>query len=225
MPLARPQPARARSIEAKDQRRAALVAAAGRLFADAGFEAITIARVAELAGMGKGTAYLYFDTKESLFLELVRAELTDWCAEFLPAVARLRAASAATALPRLLARSFAERPQARRLLVLQHTRLEPNLGEQAARDFKLHMLALMDQLVAAIQVKMPGWRATEARAFVMQTLALVISTSLLSEPAPVIAKVLASDHQLKPLQIDFEPFLARALSTLIRGTSPIKSNN
>lgn len=214
----RERPLRARSAEAKDQRRAALVAAAGRLFADAGFEAITIARVAESAGMGKGTAYLYFDTKEALFLELVGAELTAWCTDFLPDVARLRPARAASALPRLLAKSFAVRPQARRLLVLQHTRLEPNLGEAAARAFKLHMRELLDRLVSAIQVKIPAWRTADAQVFVMQTLALVISTSLLSEPAPVIAQVLASDDQLRPFQIDFEPFLAEALSMLIRGS-------
>ena len=63
---------RARSVEDKDLRRAQLIAAATQLFADADFDAVTIARVAARAGVAKGTAYLYFATKESLFLELVR---------------------------------------------------------------------------------------------------------------------------------------------------------
>ena len=219
-PAAAPRPARARSAQAKDQRRATLVAAAGRLFADADFEAITIARVAEIAGMAKGTAYLYFATKEALFLELVRAELSAWLADFVRAVAPLRPASAVVALPRLLARSFADRPQVRRLLVLQHTLLEPKLGERAALDFKLHMRDLMDQAVVLMAPKIPGWCPQDAQVFVMQAIALVISTSLLSEPAPVIARVVASDLRLKPFQIAFEPFLAQALAMLIQGSLP-----
>ena len=67
---------RARSPQDKGLRRTHLIAAATRLFADADFDAVTIARVAEAAGVAKGTAYIYFATKETLFLELVRAEMT-----------------------------------------------------------------------------------------------------------------------------------------------------
>ncbi len=214
------RPVRARSAQAKDQRRAALVAAAGRLFADADFEAITIARVAEIAGMAKGTAYLYFATKETLFLELVRAELSAWLADFVKAVTQLRPATAPAALPKLVARSFAARPQLRRLVVLQHTLLEPKLGDEPALQFKLHMRDLMDQAVTAITPKIPGWRQQDAQVFLMQGFAMVISITLLSEPAPVIARVVASDARLKPFQIAFEPFLAQALAMLIHGSLP-----
>ena len=209
---------RARSAEAKDQRRADLIAAASRLFADADFDAITIARVAEVAGMAKGTAYLYFATKETLFLELVRAELTTWLADFIQSINRQRAANPAVAVPRALAKSFANHPQVRRLLVLQHTVLEPKLGDAAARGFKLHMRELMDEACAVIAPKIPGWQLEDAQVFVMQTIALVIGVTQLSEPSPVIARVLASDPRLRPMCIDFEPFLARTLTTLVRGT-------
>ena len=220
VPAAVQRPVRARSAQAKDQRRAALVAAAGRLFADADFEAITIARVAEIAGMAKGTAYLYFATKETLFLELVRAELSAWLADFVKAVAPLRPGGAAVALPQLLARSFTARPHLRRLVVLQHTQLEPKLGDGPALQFKLHMRDLMDQAVAAITPKISGWRQQDAQIFLMQGFAMVISTTLLSEPAPAIARVVASDARLKPFQIAFEPFLAQALAMLIQGSLP-----
>ena len=217
-PATVPRTVRARSAQAKDQRRAALVAAAGRLFADADFDAITIARVAEVAGMAKGTAYLYFATKETLFLELVREELSAWLADFVQAVERLRPARAVAALPQLVAKSFTARPHLRRLVVLQHTLLEPKLGDQPALQFKLHMRDLMDQAVAAITPKIAGWREQDAQLFLMQGFALVISTTLLSEPVPVIARVVASDARLKPFQIAFEPFLTSALTMLLQGS-------
>lgn len=209
---------RARSAEAKDQRRAALIDAASGLFADADFDAITIARVAEAAGMAKGTAYLYFPTKEALFLELVRAELSTWLAAFIQVIKRQRAANPALAVPKALAKSFAQHPQMRRLLVLQHTVLEPKLDDATALGFKLQMLALMDEATTAIAPKIPGWRREDAQVFVMQAVALVISVTQLSEPSPVIARVLASDARLRPMRIDFEPFMARTLTTLVSGT-------
>lgn len=209
---------RARSAEAKDQRRAALIEAASGLFADADFDAITIARVAEAAGMAKGTAYLYFPTKEALFLELVRAELSTWLAAFIQVINRQRAANPALAVPKALAKSFAQHPQMRRLLVLQHTVLEPKLDDATALGFKLQMLALMDEATTAIAPKIPGWRREDAQVFVMQAIALVISVTQLSEPSPVIARVLASDARLRPMRIDFEPFMARTLTTLVSGT-------
>lgn len=209
---------RARSAEAKDQRRAALIDAASGLFADADFDAITIARVAEAAGMAKGTAYLYFPTKEALFLELVRAELSTWLAAFIQVINRQRAANPALAVPKALAKSFAQHPQMRRLLVLQHTVLEPKLDDATALGFKLQMLALMDEATTAIAPKIPGWRREDAQVFVMQAIALVISVTQLSEPSPVIARVLASDARLRPMRIDFEPFMARTLTTLVSGT-------
>ncbi len=208
---------RARSAEAKDERRANLVAAASRLFADADFSAITIAGVAEVAGVAKGTAYLYFANKETLFLELMRAEFSTWLASFLQSVKRQRAASLVDQLPKIIAKSFADRPNVRRLMVLQHTVLEANLGDAAALDFKLQMRALMDQVAAAIVPKIPGWRIADAQVFLMQTIALVIGVTQLSEPPPVIARVLASDARLKPMRIAFEPFLALTLTALLPG--------
>ena len=90
---------RARSPQDKDLRRAHLIQAATRLFADADFEAVTIARVAEAAGVAKGAAYIYFATKETLFLELVRAELTQWLAALTVTLKRLRSPRPAAAVP------------------------------------------------------------------------------------------------------------------------------
>ena len=57
-------------------RREAILAAALDEFAARGFEAARLDDVARRAGIAKGTIYLYFRDKESLFQELVRAMLT-----------------------------------------------------------------------------------------------------------------------------------------------------
>ena len=51
-------------------RRGQIIAGALACFARAGYHATTMADIAEQAGVSKGTPYVYFDSKEALFLAL-----------------------------------------------------------------------------------------------------------------------------------------------------------
>jgi AcrR family transcriptional regulator len=62
--------------ERQGERRGAILAAALDEFSARGFAATRLEDVAQRAGVAKGTIYLYFRDKESLFQELVRAMLT-----------------------------------------------------------------------------------------------------------------------------------------------------
>src|SRR5690349_568481 len=68
-----PAPA-ARSVKAA-ARREAILAAALDEFSARGFAAARLDDVAARAGVAKGTIYLHFDDKETLFQELVRAKM------------------------------------------------------------------------------------------------------------------------------------------------------
>jgi AcrR family transcriptional regulator len=58
------------------ERRGAILSAALDEFSTRGFEAARLDDVARRAGVAKGTIYLYFRDKESLFQELIRSMLT-----------------------------------------------------------------------------------------------------------------------------------------------------
>ena len=55
-----------------DARPAEIAEAALSLFAEAGFSATSVSAIARRAGVTKGTVYLYFESKEDLFLAAVR---------------------------------------------------------------------------------------------------------------------------------------------------------
>ncbi len=57
--------------KAKEERRIEILQAAGRVFYLKGFEGTKIEDVAREAGIGKGTVYEYFDSKQQLFDEMV----------------------------------------------------------------------------------------------------------------------------------------------------------
>ncbi len=60
----------------KDARPAELAAAALELFITKGFAATRLEEIAARAGVGKGTIYLYFESKEALFKAAVDAAMT-----------------------------------------------------------------------------------------------------------------------------------------------------
>jgi AcrR family transcriptional regulator len=57
----------------KSERLKAILAAALEEFSEQGFAVARLDTIAEKAGIGKGTVYLYFDSKEALFEEAVRS--------------------------------------------------------------------------------------------------------------------------------------------------------
>jgi len=57
----------------REERRRALAAAAAEVFTEKGFAGTRIADVAERAGVGKGTVYEYFRSKEELFFAVFEA--------------------------------------------------------------------------------------------------------------------------------------------------------
>ncbi len=58
----------------KEQRRMELVLVATDLFVEKGFESVSISQIAQAAGIGKGTVYEYFASKE----DLICATLITW---------------------------------------------------------------------------------------------------------------------------------------------------
>lgn len=79
VPLAEDPPlidAHARRARRKDARPGELLAAALDLFVEKGFAATRVEEVASLAGVSKGTLFLYFSSKEELFKEVVREHIS-----------------------------------------------------------------------------------------------------------------------------------------------------
>ena len=64
-----------------DARPDEILDAAQAVFGNAGFARATLEEVARIAGVSKGTLYLYFDSKETLFREMVRARIVTAVAE------------------------------------------------------------------------------------------------------------------------------------------------
>jgi len=74
---------RARSDEQKALRRQAVLESAETYFREVGYEAVSMAQLAKNTGVAKGTLYLYFKTREELFLSLYEQSLVRWSHVFM----------------------------------------------------------------------------------------------------------------------------------------------
>jgi AcrR family transcriptional regulator len=90
---------RARTGAQKAARRAAILEAAAQHFVETGFEAFSMGQLGRMAGVAKGTLYLYFSSREEVLLALYLEKLAAW-------QQRIVAAAGATATDDHFARIF-----------------------------------------------------------------------------------------------------------------------
>ncbi|EKE83390.1 TetR family transcriptional regulator [Idiomarina xiamenensis] len=69
---------RARQPKQKEQRRESILAAATELFLSQPQQLPTAAQIAQRCGLAKGTLYLYFDSKEAIYLSLLEQAIAGW---------------------------------------------------------------------------------------------------------------------------------------------------
>ena len=74
---------RARSGEQKALRRREVLEAAETYFLEVGYEAFSMSKLAKNIGLSKGTLYLYFQTREEIFLTLYDQSLIRWSQVFI----------------------------------------------------------------------------------------------------------------------------------------------
>jgi len=60
-----------RGQETREARRAQILESALRVFAEKGYHSASVTDLVDAAGVARGTFYLYFDSKEAIFLELL----------------------------------------------------------------------------------------------------------------------------------------------------------
>lgn len=207
---------RAINPQQKSARREQILAAARRLFAAADFDTISMLAVAREAGLAKGTLYLYFQTKEQLFLALLAEGLTGWFTHLEQALQAAPTPLPALAFTRLLEESLRERPQVLRLLGILHAVLERNLEQQAALDFKLSLTAGVQHLGSLIEQHLVFLQPGQGALLLRRMYAILIGLQNLASPAPAVRAALRQPG-LELWQIELLPEFTAVLNLYLYG--------
>lgn len=209
-------PQRARRDEDKEARRRLILDEALALYRTTSYADVKMADVAERAKLAKGTVFLYFPTKEALFLALLEDLLFTWFAKLDGLLEHGEGRWTGARLARTVAESLEGQEPLTRLLAMLQTVLEQNVTVEQVRPFKERLLGALVSTGARVEQRLPFMKEGDGPRFLIHLHALVTGLRQMADVAPVAREVLAQPH-LAPLRVDFSAELTAALTTLLRG--------
>jgi AcrR family transcriptional regulator len=207
---------RAMRDDQKQARRQAMIDIAWQLFQANPYPAITMAEVAEQAGLAKGTVYLYFRTKEELFLAVQQQQFATWFNVLDTQLAEAHGACSTTRVAEIICTSLDQRGALVQLLAILHTILEHNIDLETALRFKRMLLERITRTGALLEGCLPFLPAGHGPETLLQIYALIIGIEHVANPAPVVREALLLP-ELRIFDISFGPTFAATLMALLRG--------
>lgn len=207
---------RARSPEAKIARRGQILDAAHRLLIDADLGGVAMDDVAREAHVAKGTLYLYFRTREELFLGLLEQAFEDWFDELDAKLAGGQGWIPATALADLVTGSLGRRLLFRRLLAQLGPVLEHNLEDERALRFKWRIAGRLATTGALLERRTVYLRPGDGPRLLLHLQAFAAGLQPLAEPAAPVRHALQAPG-LDVLRVEFAKEFRAAVGALLTG--------
>ncbi|NKQ36346.1 MAG: TetR/AcrR family transcriptional regulator [Chloroflexi bacterium] len=202
--------------EQKEERRQAIVDMAWQLFQERPYPEVNILDVAQGVGLAKGTVYLYFPTKEELFLAVQVQQFTAWFDDIDGRLQNLPENSSEEVV-QAITDSLAARPSLTRLFAILHVILEQNIGYDTAVQFKRMLLDRIGVTGSLIESRLTFLEAGQGVQFLLRTYALVIGLQHMADPAPVVREALIREPELAIFSVNFSSELFTTLVTLLKG--------
>jgi len=175
-----------------------------------------VEQVAQSAGLAKGTVYLYFKTKEALFLTVFERQATVWFNEIEQEISLTPEGSPKEALVDLLVTSLIHKPLLTRLVALTPIIFEYNVSLERAHQHKVWIFDRLAAIAQPIEAKF-DLRPMQALQFLLRAFVIVAGLEGFAHPSPVTDQVFTVDPTLTKL--DFEAELRSLLLLLLNANS------
>jgi AcrR family transcriptional regulator len=205
---------RARTQEAKESRRMDLIQAARILFEQQGYVMPSVTDIVSQADLAKGTFYLYFETKEELFLEMLELGFMQWMASLQEHIDRSTLDDPAR-LAQAVVKPILHDSCFLQLASMAQSILEQNLRAERAIAFKQRLGQGMEALAQDLQERFEV-SAPLMIDLMMDCYAVIIGTWQTTQVTQSMAEV---QHMIPyPLLFQrFEDRIERLITQLITG--------
>lgn len=214
---------RAISSEEKLERHQAILVAALELLAEADYQEISISSIAGKAGVAKGTIFLYFRTKEELFLQLQIGEYKSWFNDInnrIHVLLQQDKTGSIDEFVKTIVASAVDHPMLVRLTPILHVILERNIDYKTALEFKRFLLNETQTTGSLIEQYLPFLRQYDGARFLLDLQILLIGLIQTSYPSPLVKKVIQTKG-MEILQVKFEEKLQETLSLSLNGRKAV----
>ncbi len=201
----------------KLERRNQILSLADSLCQSHAYEEIRMTDLAHEAGIAKGTLYLYFPSKESLFLALSLERLNTVFAEI---ENRLSMAGAgklnASLLAHIVAAGISKDLCLPRLLSDLHSELEKRVPYKEALEFKQRLAGYIEKAGSALSKLYPVLSPESAKKFFLYLYAQIVGLSHLTDISPFMKKI-SSEPGLEVFKLGFAESLEESARLFLQG--------
>jgi AcrR family transcriptional regulator len=212
---------RAISESQKQERQQAILTTALELFEEKSYQEITLEMVAARLGIARATLYLYFKTREELFLAVLEQLHRQFQVALGVELETLLANSRENrpTIPQiadLISKTLVKHWSATRLAVLLPTVLEQNVDFETALAFKRGMLACTLPTLELLEEALPFLKGGRGTQFMLRIQTIITGLQPYTNPAPVIQQV-TEQPDMAIFRLDFREECTQLLRALLYG--------
>ncbi len=208
---------RARRPAQKEERRRSIVEAALALWCECTFKEFTMAQLAARLGLAKGTLYLYFETKEEVFLAVLDQLLENWLTELAQLFLELKKPVRPPTVAATILATLQTRRELIRLLPLVETLLDRYASDSTVIVFERRALAYITQAGQALEAGFSTMPSGSGVRLLLLLRALMMGIYLRANKPTRIRHLLAEHADLQGFNVRFDAEFVFAAEALIEG--------
>jgi len=202
--------------EDKQLRRQAILGAAAAELLEHPDRLASVEEVAKRAGLAKGTMYLYFTTKEEIYLAVHEQHSHRFFDTLEALLQRERTRPSLKRLNRNVVEALRQHP-AFLPLAIQCPTFERNADLDAVARCKASIGARLQRIGSTVEAMYPGMKKGEGAQLLIRSYALMLGLWQLTAPSPAREQLLQRS-ELSMFKLDYPMQLEAALYALWRGT-------
>lgn len=207
---------RARRPEQREQRREEILDTAEALLGEMPISDISLRELSRRVGLSKSNVIRYFESREAVFLELLRRGVDEWLDTLDEAFRPSADAGTPPPVARVLASSLAKRPLLCELWSVLAGVLERNVSVDSVRDFKLAHHDQLARLARLTRTHLPDLTDEDTGELAAACTVTVAGLWPFANPSPTVEEAI-QDPRLEQSRVDFAAMLERHLDLLIIG--------
>ena len=210
---------RAMTDRAKADKAQSFVIAAYDLYKEQSFEAIKMSDIAKVAGVSKGTLFLYYKTKESLFMEIMFQEYEKRFARFENMLLPLETMTLESFKILFLNEMESILDQDSvfvRLIAIKSTVLEKNIDYETMVKVSVGLFTLLEKIVQLLTNRLPVLTAESYFELLQAQNAIIIGYANKAS-LPIAMHQVLGDHKWEGYRVNFKKHDLQAMEYYMDG--------
>jgi AcrR family transcriptional regulator len=214
---------RAISEKDKKKRKDKILKTAWNLFKKADGQLPTVSVIAQKSGLSKGAFYLYFKTKEEIFLQLYLLKLQEWHESVADQLGRYSGNISEVEFSEIITDYVINNPLLLKMGSLVRGVFEENTDEKIIVETKMQIARLLERCGQVTCQNFSGVTLNQAIQIHMRIYALIFGLWQITSSPKHIRKILKKE-QIHAFEPDFHDIVVESVATFLKGALSCNDN-